>query len=124
MATENQGSEFHAGSESADTLERRREFRYPVEAEVILRKKDGESIHATAVDISSSGMRLHLPERCRLILYEEVSVEVQLPECEDKPFSSWGLGRVAYLNGNRAGIQLFGGKFDPANPGASRDGRA
>lgn len=93
--------------------ERRKEIRYPAKANVTLRKKDGAVIQATAVDISSSGMRLRFGQHCPLLLHEEVTVDVELPDQSDKPFSAWGLGRVAYVAGGDAGIQLFGGQFQP-----------
>ena len=106
MAAENKG------------IERRKEIRYPAEAKVTLRKKDGEVIRAIATDISSSGMRLRFAGACPLTLDDEVTVDVELPDCPDKPFSAWGLGRVAYIAPGYAGIQLFGGRFEP-EPGAS-----
>lgn len=101
MATEDQGSD------------RRREIRYPAEAKVTLRKNDGAVIRATATDISSSGMRLRFTNECPVALDDEITVEVELPDCPDKAFSAWGLGRVAYIAPGYAGIQLFGGHFEP-----------
>jgi len=93
--------------------ERRKELRYPVQAKVRVQKANGETLHARAVDISSSGMRLLWPDgSCLLSHGEEVTVDVELPECSDKPFSAWGLGRVAHIDSLGAGIQLFGGQFD------------
>jgi hypothetical protein len=103
------------------SAERRKETRYPVEAKVIVRKKSGEAIAATAVDISSSGMRLRPCQFCPLDLDDEVTVEIELPEAPDKPFSSWGLGRVAYINDRGVGIQLYGGRFDPLSCGELGD---
>ncbi len=94
--------------------ERRKELRYPVEAKVLVRRANGETLQATATNISSSGMRLLCPTgSCGLTPGEEVTVDVELPECPDKPFSAWGFGRVAHIDGGSAGIQLFGGQFDP-----------
>jgi len=106
------------GHEGTD---RRKEIRYPVEARVLVRKKSGEIVHATAVDISSSGMRLRLMEPPQLAIGEEITVEVELPDYPDRSFSSWGVGRIAYIDADGAGIgvgiQLSGGQFDPAPPG-------
>lgn len=110
MATDYQGGD------------RRKEIRYPLEAQVIVRTRSGEAIHARAVDISSSGMRLYFAEPCRLPRGEEITVEVELPEYPDKPFSSWGVGRIAYVDGNGAGIQLLGGKFDSDGPSEATPG--
>jgi c-di-GMP-binding flagellar brake protein YcgR len=98
--------------------ERRREVRYPVEAPVTVRRNNGESMDAIAVDISSSGMRLRLGERCPLQIGEEITIEIQILNQPDQSFFSWGVGRVAHIDGGDAGIQLSGGQFDPADPGA------
>lgn len=100
-----------------EPAERRREPRYPIEAKVRVWKRSGEMVCATAVDISSSGMRLRPCQACTLELDEEVSIQIELPESVDKPFSSWGLGRVVYINERGIGIQLFGGRFDPLPAG-------
>ena len=97
-------------------VDRRRAIRYPVEARVILKRRSGECVHAIATDISSSGMRLRFDAPCDLKYDDEVVVEVELPECPDRAFSSWGLGRVAHLGNGTAGIQLFGGEFGPPPP--------
>lgn len=103
------------------SLERRKELRYPVKARVLVRKANGETLHATAVDISSSGMRLLCPDGfCALTPGENVTVDVELPERPDKPFSAWGLGRVAHIDSGDAGIQLFAGHFDPLPPGEDK----
>lgn len=96
--------------------DRRKETRYPLEAHVIVQTKNGAAIHATAVDISSSGMRLRFGEPCALARGEEITVEVELPDYPDKSFSAWGVGRIAYVDGNGAGVQLLGGKFDADGP--------
>jgi PilZ domain len=97
--------------------ERRREGRFPVKAAVIVRKASGETVRATAVDISSSGMRLCLEKGTVLVVGEQVTVDVELPELPHKPWSAWGFGRVAYVDATGAGIQLFGGQFDPLSIG-------
>jgi c-di-GMP-binding flagellar brake protein YcgR len=102
---------------SPNLIERRREIRYPVEATVTVRRKDGQSFQTRAVDISSSGMRLRLADAPRLALDEEITVEVELPDHPDKAFSAWGVGRVAHMDANNAGIQLFAGEFDPPAAG-------
>ncbi len=88
----------------------------------MVRKNDGEAIHAMAVDISSSGMRLKLDGPCRLNRDDQVTVQVELLDQPDQAFSAWGLGRVSYLGDGVAGIQLFGGEFDPESAaGAAPD---
>jgi hypothetical protein len=115
--TKNMASEDQNG-------ERRKEPRYLVEAKVIVRKKSGEVFPATAIDISSSGMRLRRYQSCPLDLEDEVSAEIEVPEFPDKPLSSWGYGRVAYKKNERGiGIQLFGGRFGPLPDGDSEKER-
>jgi hypothetical protein len=41
-----------------------------------------------------------------------VTVDIELRERLDKPFSAWGYGRVAHVDTEGAGIQLQGGQFD------------
>jgi hypothetical protein len=94
------------------SADRRKEPRYPLVAKVIVRTKSGEAIHATAIDISGSGMKLTLEQPSLLAIDDEVTVEVELPDRPEKPFSVWGLGRVAYIDDAGAGIQLHGGQFD------------
>jgi hypothetical protein len=96
--------------------DRRKEIRYPLAAKVILRTKSGEVLEASAVDISSSGMRLRFGKPCPLTRGQEITVEVELPDYPDKSFSAWGVGRIAYVDSDGAGIQLLGGSFDAAGP--------
>jgi hypothetical protein len=101
-------------SDQTVTDERRRETRYPIESMVVIRRQSGETIDARAVNISASGMRVYVQQQpCPLVLGEELTIEVELTGLPDKPFSAWGLGRVAYLDSGGAGIQLYGGHFDP-----------
>lgn len=104
------------------SVERRREPRYPIQARVMVKKNNGQMIPATAINISSSGMRLHIEQQpCPLDQDEDVMIEVELPEFPDKPFSSWGVGRVAYIGAGGAGIQLHAGHFHPLPSGDGAD---
>jgi len=42
---------------------------------------------------------------------EVVTVEIQFPDRPEKPFSSWGIGRIAYVESHRTGIELYAGHF-------------
>ena len=95
-----------------EPTERRIELRYPIEAHVIIHKSNGETISATAANISGGGMLLHVEELSSLSIGEAVTVEVELPEEPDKPFASWGIGKVVRFNGSHFGIQLCAGTFD------------
>ena len=95
--------------------ERRREARYPIEANVIVHKSSGECIPATAVNISSGGMLLHFEQPSEFSLDETVTVAVELPDNPGKPFAAWGTGRIVRIDGCRIGIQLRAGTFDSGN---------
>jgi hypothetical protein len=96
--------------------ERRRAERYPIEAHVTVRKQSGETIPATAANISSSGMLLRLAQPFPLRLGDEVTVEVALPDHPDKPLSAWGLGTVVRLDGLSSAVHLCAGSFHPLCP--------
>jgi hypothetical protein len=92
-------------------VERRKSPRYPIEARVVIHQGTGEPVSGAAVDISSSGMLVHLDRPIPFHLGEEVTVEVELPPHSGKPFSPWGIGRVVRLDGERSAIQLCAGTF-------------
>jgi c-di-GMP-binding flagellar brake protein YcgR len=105
--------------------ERRLEARYPIEAKVIVHRNSGESISATATNISGGGMLLHVEQPSGLRIGDPVTVDVELPDDPDKPFASWGIGKVVRLTGGHFGIQLKAGTFGPGDhpgvdPGAER----
>ncbi|HYW47246.1 MAG TPA: PilZ domain-containing protein [Bryobacteraceae bacterium] len=95
--------------------ERRKEARYPIEANVMVHKSSGETIPATAVNISSAGMLLHVGQPSQFSVDEEVTVEVELPDNRGQPLSSWGAAKIVHIDGCRFGIQLDAGTFDPEN---------
>ena len=104
-------------------MERRAAERHQIETKVIIHKAHGEPVSATAVDISSSGMFVRLERPDSFHLHETVTVEVELRDHADKPFSPWGIGRVVRLEGKRVAIKLAGGSFDES-AGVSGDGQA
>jgi len=93
--------------------ERRKEVRYPVQAKAVIRKKSGQAVPATAVDLSSSGARLLIDPPGRLEVGEDVTIEVELSEDRDQPLFVWAAGKVVYIRGSASGIQLHGGHFHP-----------
>jgi hypothetical protein len=101
-----------------EPTERRLEARYPIEAKVIVHKSSGETISATAANISGGGMLLHVEQPSGLCIGDPVTVDVELPDGPDKPFAAWGLAGVVRLTGSYFGIQLSAGTFDPSlDPG-------
>jgi len=102
------------GAVQSSAAERRKELRYPIDARVIVRRRSGETLALRALDISGSGMRLCWEgQPAALALDEEVTVEIELAAEPDQPLWNWGLGRVAYIREGCAGIQVYGGQFDP-----------
>jgi hypothetical protein len=95
--------------------ERRKEPRYPIEARVLVHKNSGQTIPATAANISGNGMLLHVDEPSQFRILEELSVEIELPDDPCKPFSAWGIAKVVRINGRHFGIELRGGTFDSEN---------
>lgn len=76
-----------------------------------MQKANGETFPATAMDISSSGMLLHVGLPCPLDLGEEVNIEVDLPDSPDKALSVWGLAKVVRLDAAHSAVQLRAGSF-------------
>ena len=102
-----------------EPADRRLESRYPIKAKVIVHNKSGESIPATAANISGGGMLLHLEPPSGLSIGEVVTVDVELPDHPDKPFAAWGIAKVVRFTGSYFGIHLSAGTFDPSpDPGA------
>ena len=58
-------------------------------------------------------MRLEIEQPFVLELGDDVSVEVEILDHPDKPFSSWGVGRVAWMDVHGVGIELCAGQFGP-----------
>ncbi len=92
--------------------ERRKEQRYPIRAGAVVHTSSGRTLPATATNISSFGMLLHIEQSSALAVDEQVTVEIELQDDPAKPFSSWGVARVARIDGSHFGVQLYGGTFD------------
>ena len=96
--------------------DRRRATRYPIEAKVMV-KHSGESIPATAANISAAGMLLHVEQPSRFSVDDEVTVDVELPENLPEPLSTWGVARIVRIDGHHFGIHLSAGTFSPRDLG-------
>ncbi|MGD1093836.1 MAG: PilZ domain-containing protein [Bryobacteraceae bacterium] len=101
--------------------ERRKEPRYQTSAKVVIQKERAEPIAAVAADISSSGMLLHMSRPGLLCLGEVVTIDVELPDHSEQPFSSWGIGTVVRVDTEHSAIQICAGIFDPVSPDDSQD---
>jgi len=93
------------------TQERRRAQRYPIAARATVRRASGETVSATSVNVSSSGILLQVEEPGRFEIGEEVSVELDLPPDHDQPLSVWGVGKIVRLDAQQQAIQLDAGSF-------------
>jgi hypothetical protein len=93
-------------------VERKTAQRYPTDAKVIIHRQRGTSIFAVAVDISSSGMFVHLDRPRPFRPGETVTVDVELPPDSGQLFSTWGTGTVERLDGERCAIQICADIFD------------
>ena len=97
-----------------EPTDRRTETRYPVEAKVIVHRNGGETICATAANISGGGMLLRVDQPSGLRVGDRVTVDVELPD-PTKPFVAWGLAKVVRFTGSHFGIQLDAGTFAPGD---------
>jgi c-di-GMP-binding flagellar brake protein YcgR len=95
----------------AMNMERRKAQRYAIHTKVMIHREHGEPISAVATDISSAGMLVHPDQPAPFRLGETVTVEVELPDDSDQPFSPWGVGRIVRLDGEHSAIQLSAGCF-------------
>ena len=91
--------------------EKRKAERYPVRARVSVTRKDGETVSAESVNVSSSGLLLRVEEPFRFRPGEEVTIELELASDEDKPLTSWGLAKVVRVDERLSAIQLSAGTF-------------
>ena len=92
-------------------VERRRAPRYPLEARVVLHREGAEPVYGQAVNISSSGMLVHLAAPVAFAPGDAVTVELELPPNFDKPFSRWGIGSVVRVDEQQSAIELRAGSF-------------
>jgi hypothetical protein len=93
------------GSDQNDA-NRRREQRFPVDAEAILERGNGEQIQASTVNVSGSGVLLQTPENLTLAVGEQVQCGIKL--YEGKPPQSWGHGKVIRVENSRVAIEFKG----------------
>ena len=85
---------------------------------MIVHKHSGETISATAANISGGGMFLHVEQPSGLSIGDPVTVDVELPDDPDRPFAAWGIAKVVRFTGSHFGIQLSAGTFGPGlDPG-------
>jgi len=98
---------MHPGHDSEqDAVKRRKETRYPVDAEAIVERGNGEQIQASTVNVSGCGVLLETVGDATLAVGEQVQCGIKL--YEGKPPQSWGHGKVIRVENSRVAIEFKG----------------
>jgi PilZ domain-containing protein len=97
----------------------RREVRFVIEAGATVEVgKNGQTIHATTVNMSGGGVLLHFEESVPLAVGDQVSCEFKVEHGADSPLPYWGLGEVVrVIEGCSFAIVLKAGGFSPLESG-------
>jgi len=91
-----------------------RELRFLIEAGATVEvSKNGQTICATTVNMSSSGVLLHFEEPVQLEVGDQVTCEFRVEHEADKPLPYWGVGNVVRVEDRRVAILLKFGGFAP-----------
>jgi hypothetical protein len=100
-----------------DHLEQRpkqRELRFLIEAGATVEVgKNGQTIHATTVNMSAGGVLLHFEEPVQLEVGDQVTCEFRVEHEADKPLPYWGVGNVVRVQDCRVAVMLRFGGFSP-----------
>jgi Tfp pilus assembly protein PilZ len=101
------------GNKMEDTRQnRRREQRFEIGGQAVLRAETGgESYAATVLNVSGGGLFLRLDSH-PFQVGDEVVCEIKLPERAEQPFASWGMGRVVRMDPTGVAIELDTATFD------------
>lgn len=92
--------------------ERRRETRFSVGSQAILRRREGgDTYSAMTLNISTGGLLLAVSPN-PFAVGDELLCEIALPDAPDQAFVSWGLGRVVRVDDSKGAIELKSGVFD------------
>lgn len=99
--------------------ERRRENRFAIGAQAVLRNLDGgEAYPAVTVNISPGGLLLKLTAGNPFEVGQAVVCEIAVHDSAE-PFVSWGVGRVIRVDRMNAAVELKSGVFPPQDSGSS-----
>jgi c-di-GMP-binding flagellar brake protein YcgR len=99
---------------SEDHTERRREPRFSIGAEAVLRRCDSQqSYPATTVNVSAGGLLLKLAETCPFQVGEHLICEVALADSAERALASWGVGRVVRVDQVNMAVELKAAVFSP-----------
>ena len=97
---------------SGQNSDRRREPRFSIGAQAILRLSDSDETYpALTVNISSSGLLLKLMGACPFEVGDHVVCEVALPNSPNEALATWGVGHVVRVDETRTAIELRSGIF-------------
>lgn len=100
-----------------DTTERRREPRFPVDAEAVVGLPNShEFVSATATNLSGAGALLRFAKPVQLAVGDWVVCDFKIRDDPDVPLPYWGAGRVVRADGWSAAIELSAGGLHPLDP--------
>jgi len=111
-------STFHEQDGAVSSLEadRRREPRFSIGAQAVLRKQsESQGYCAVTLNISTGGLLLRLAESTPFKVGDHVECEIALRDDTDQAFASWGFGTVLRVDEVSAAIELKSGIFAPAD---------
>jgi len=93
-------------------VERRREPRYTVGAEAVLRRRGDQTSHsAITLNSGTAGLLLKVAEDNPFNVGDEVVCEVAFEDVPERAFASWGVGRVVRVDRSNAAIELMAAVF-------------
>ncbi len=92
--------------------DRRREPRYPMEVQVVVRREHSrDAVTGFSLNISGGGIYLRLREPLGLKVGEKVTCEIGLPGDSRKGLPAWGIGEVVRVDEQGAAIEFEAGAF-------------
>jgi len=93
---------------------KQRELRFLIEAGATVEvSKNGQTIHATTVNMSAGGVLLHFEQPVQLEVGDQVICEFRVEHEADKPLPYWGVGNVVRVEDCRVAVMLKFGGFSP-----------
>lgn len=95
-------------------MERRKEPRFGVGGRCVLKNAEGDQNYdAKIVNISTGGLLLETLVPHPFKVGDEVSCRIAVPEDAERPFASWGLGRVVRVDERKTAVELMAATFTP-----------
>ena len=96
---------------SDQSSDRRREPRFSIDSQAVLRRRDGADVFpAVVLNISSGGLLVGL-NASPFAVADTVIFEIVLPYATEQAFASWGIGRVTRIDESKVAIEINSGIF-------------